>query len=246
MKGIIVTDTLNLSKRLTMIASFLPQGAYFADIGSDHAYLPCYVCLYDQTARALAGEVNVGPYKSACETVSTYGLLDQIDVRLGDGLEVLRNDPVEQIVIAGMGGSLIKKILNSGKQSLSSVERIIAQPNIGEKNVREWFLENNFAIINEVIIEENDHFYEVIIADRVINNQPYSDNTLQKDLFFGPKLLNERSASFLKKWAFQEKKFTKILDQMKQASIQDHKKIKQLELELDWIKEVINYGENNS
>src|SRR5690625_254647 len=107
-KEIIVTDAINLSKRLTTIATFLPSGAYFADIGSDHAYLPCYVCIHDKEARAIAGEVNEGPYNSACETVKAYELNNQIEVRLGDGLHVIDNEQIKQVVIAGMGGSLIR------------------------------------------------------------------------------------------------------------------------------------------
>lgn len=234
-----MTVTINLSKRLKTIASFLPEGSFFADIGSDHAYLPCYVCLKDQNAKAIAGEINEGPFKSAYETVISYKLNNQIQVRLGDGLAVIGNEPIKQIVIAGMGGSLITNILNNGKTYLDHVKRIIVQPNIGEKNVRKWFLENNFTIVNEVIIEENEHVYEILVADKGINNQLYSDQALDKQLFFGPILLNEKSPVFLKKWIFQQKKLQQIITQMKQATIQNKEKIKQLEQELHWIEEVI-------
>lgn len=240
-----MTETINLSKRLTTIATFLPPSAYFADIGSDHAYLPCYVCLQDPNARAIAGEVNEGPYQSASETVATYELADQIKVRLGDGLEVLANDPIKQVVVAGMGGSLITQILNEGRHSLHGVERIIAQPNIGERNVRKWFLENSFTIINEVIIEENNKIYEIIVADKEIEDHPYSDQEMEKQLFFGPLLLNEKSPIFIKKWTFQKKKLQQVILQMKQAKVQNKEKMNQLEQELQWIEEVIDHGNNN-
>src|SRR5699024_6975282 len=104
----------NFSNRLKTIASFLSTGTFFADIGTDHAYLPCYVCLNDKQARAIAGEVNEGPYQSACETVRSHHLTEQIEVRKGDGLHVLKQDPVDELVIAGMGGALITNILNNG------------------------------------------------------------------------------------------------------------------------------------
>lgn len=236
--------TINLSKRLAMIASFLPEGAFFADIGSDHAYLPCYVCLEDRTAKAIAGEVNEGPYQSACETVATYALTDQIEVRLGNGLEVLENASVNQVVVAGMGGSLITNILNEGKNFLIDVERIIVQPNIGEKNVRKWFLENDFTMIQEIIVEENDHLYEILVAEKGNKDQPYSDN-LEKELFFGPILLKEKSKVFLKKWRIQKEKSKKVIEQMKQATVQNNEKIQQLERELHWIEEVINDEKNH-
>ncbi len=240
-----MADTINLSKRLKIIASFLPQGAFFADIGSDHAYLPCYVCLRDKDARAIAGEVNEGPYKNACETVATFDLASQIEVRLGDGLEVLENDPIKQIVIAGMGGSLITKILNDDKSGLKQVKRIIAQPNIGEKNVRKWFLENNFTIISETIVEENEHLYEILVADKGADDFAYIDQELEKQLFFGPLLLKEKSSAFLKKWGLQQKKLQQIIEQMKEATVQDEKKINQFEQELLWIEEVIYHERND-
>lgn len=244
-KEIIVTDTINLSKRLTTIATFLPAGAYFADIGSDHAYLPCYVCTQDKDAYAIAGEVNNGPYQSARETVRTFALEGQIKVRLGDGLQVVGNDPIKQVVIAGMGGSLITKILKDGNQYLSSVERIIAQPNIGEKNVRKWFLDNNFLLKEETIVEENGHLYEILVADKGENDPVYTDQELDRQLFFGPLLLREKPPAFIKKWTLQKRKQQQIIAQIKQATIQDKGKIKQMERELQWIEEVLCYEKDN-
>src|SRR5699024_8793468 len=78
-KEIIVKYTINLSKHLTTVTIFLPSGAFFVYIGFDHAYLFCYVCKHDKQARAIAGEVNAGPYYSACETVKAYELTNQIE-----------------------------------------------------------------------------------------------------------------------------------------------------------------------
>ena len=240
-----MTQIINLSKRLTAVASFLPQGAYFADIGSDHAHLPCFVCLEDDSARAIAGEVNIGPYESAYETVRSYNLTNRVEVQLGDGLEVLADTKVSELVIAGMGGSLITSILNNGKQYLHSVKRIIAQPNIGEKNVRIWFIKNGFTITNEVIIKESNHIYEILVADRDAKANPYLAEIQEKQLLFGPLLLKNKSKIFREKWRFQEIKLGQVIDQMKQATVQNIEKINQLEKELRWIKEVTSDGETN-
>src|SRR5690625_3858580 len=101
---------IKLSKRLQKIADIITKGSYFVDIGSDHAYLPCFVCLSDPTTKAIAGEVREGPYERALETVNYYQLGDQIQVRLGNGLNVI-DENVNEVVIAGMGGSLISKII---------------------------------------------------------------------------------------------------------------------------------------
>ncbi|WP_339228144.1 tRNA (adenine(22)-N(1))-methyltransferase TrmK [Oceanobacillus sp. FSL K6-2867] len=236
-------NTLKLSERLKKVSSFLPEGAYFADIGSDHAYLPCYVCLRDQKAKAVAGEVNIGPFNSAKSTVDAYQLSNRIDVRLGNGLEVLNGDTdINQVVIAGMGGSLIRTILEEGKSKLSNVERIIAQPNVDERNVRRWLLREGFTVTDETILEENGHRYEIIVADHEGNQElinPYTESQLEKQLLFGPILLRNKTDIFYEKWRSEYKKLARIVGQMKEASNVDHEKIERFERELLWIKEEI-------
>lgn len=232
-------QTVKLSKRLKVVASFLSTGTFFADIGSDHAYLPCYVCLNDKTARAVAGEVNKGPFDRALKTVAKYKLSDLIDVRLGDGLNVLNNEEVCELVIAGMGGSLITRLLEDGEHHLNSVKRIIAQPNINAKSVRKLFDQNGFILTQEAIIEEDHQIYEILIADKGIQNNPYSDRIKEKQLLFGPILLNDKSKTFLKKWKYECENMEKIISQMKQAKAHNDEKLIQFEKELKWIKEVL-------
>lgn len=115
----------NLSKRLEKVASFVPKGAIVADIGSDHAYLPCYLVHKGIIQKAVAGEVVKGPYQSALKKVKEEGLENQITVRLADGLEAIESaDHVDTITIAGMGGSLIvsilEKILKNSKPLIAS------------------------------------------------------------------------------------------------------------------------------
>lgn len=226
---------LKLSKRLLQVSSYLPKGAVFADIGSDHAYLPCHVCLHDLTARAIAGEVNEGPYYSAKETVRSYGLDQVIDVRLGDGLSILKQSEVDHLVIAGMGGSLIKRILSNDDQKLERVERIIAQPNIDERDVRLWMMEHSYVISHEFILEENGHTYEIIVGDKHAQNVAYTD----KELLFGPLLLKQRAQSFYNKWRSEQQKRERIIQQLKMAKARQQHKIELFEKELTWIKEVL-------
>ncbi|MFD2046087.1 tRNA (adenine(22)-N(1))-methyltransferase [Ornithinibacillus salinisoli] len=227
--------SIKLSKRLQIVASYLPQGANFADIGSDHAYLPCYVCANDVTARAIAGEVNEGPYQSAKDTVTYYQMNGSIDVRLGDGLNVVRPAEVDQVVIAGMGGALIKSILEQGKDKLQEVKRIIAQPNVDEKNVRSWLINNGYVITHEGITEENGHTYEIIVADKSENQMSLTD----QEILFGPFLLKNRPSVFYDKWKLELEKRLRVIEQLQQAKVKPTDKIKQFESELNMIEEVL-------
>lgn len=228
-----------LSKRLQKVADYLPEGANFADIGSDHAYLPCYVCLKDPTARAIAGEVNQGPLDSAKEEVFSHQLQDRIETRLGNGLAILDEKEVDQITIAGMGGPLIRDILNDGKSKLATVQRIIVQPNIDARSIRQWFLEYGYELIAEDILEENGHIYEVLVAEKGEPTKPYSMNR-EKELWLGPYLMKENNRVFQKKWYEELKKKNYILDEMKKAKTVDPRKVKQLDQEIGWLKEVLS------
>ncbi|TMN20985.1 tRNA (adenine(22)-N(1))-methyltransferase [Lentibacillus cibarius] len=226
---------IKLSDRLNKVASFIPHGTFFADIGSDHAYLPCSICLQDITAQAIVGEVNEGPLQRARETVSNNHLTDRIDVRLGDGLDILQPGEVSAVVIAGMGGSLIQSILEKGKLRLKGVGRIIAQPNNDERNVRSWFSSHGYVITNEVILEENGFLYEIITGDKQVEGQTLSE----RQQLFGPRLLEHKSNLFRKKWERELMKRRRIIDQMQRAKAPDVSKIAIFEKESKWIKEVL-------
>lgn len=237
--------TLQISKRLQLIASELSQGTYFVDIGSDHAYLPCYVCLNDQKARAIAGEVAEGPYSRALATVSHFKLNERIDVRLGNGLQVIKeNELVKEIVIAGMGGSLISSILLEGINSLYNVNKVILQPNNNETKVRKTLRELNFTLTKEFMIEENELIYEVLVAEQKNNTSikdPYNKQMFEKQLFFGPYLMYEKSPVFIKKWTKEKDKILKTIKQMERSQNKNiQTKIRRFKEKVKWIEEAIS------
>lgn len=198
-----------LSQRLEAIASFVPQGARLADLGSDHAYLPLFLIEKGRVDFAIAGEVVQGPYQSALQNVEQAGQSDKISVRLANGLVAVEPaDHVTTVTIAGMGGRLIADILEAGKDKLVAVERLILQPNNREDDVRRWLLANGFQLVAEKILEENDKIYEILVAEK-----GQSDLTADQ-LRFGPYLLEEQSATFQKKWLKELDKLTYALGQV--------------------------------
>ena len=111
---------MELTPRLKKIAGLLPDKAKtLADIGTDHAYLPVYCLLNGICENAVAMDVNEGPLKRAEENTKKYNLEDKISLRLSDGIQKLKKGEADVIVIAGMGGLLIQKILEDGKDILT-------------------------------------------------------------------------------------------------------------------------------
>jgi len=231
-----------ISKRLQTIATYITPGTLFADIGSDHAYLPCYVCLRDENAQAIAGEVKEGPYLKANSTVQAYGLDKRVDVRFGDGLDVIHDyDAVKEIVIAGMGGSLINQIIEKGKEKLQTVNRMILQPNNQADQVRKNLLKTTFSLVDEEIIKENEQIYEILIAQKNAPLTIYNDDVeLEKQIMFGPVLMKRKSPVFKQKWQSEHTKLTKVVQQIKSANNQKYKsKLDLLKQQIQWIEEVL-------
>ena len=213
---------VTLDQRLTKVVSYIPQGAVLADIGSDHAFVPCYCIQQGLIERAIAGEVNVGPMEAAQGQVALVQLEEKIDVRLGSGLTVLTPGEVTAVTIAGMGGTLIATILEEGKAHLSGEERLILQPNVDAVDVRRWLLANGYALLSEAIVKENGKIYEILVAEQG-EEMLYSEEEEQRDweLFFGPQLMREKAPAFIEKWQTEKEKRQYILEQMQQGNGSD-------------------------
>lgn len=201
-----------LSKRLETVAKFVPQDAIVADIGSDHAYLPCYLVHNNIAKSAIAGEVVKGPYDSACHEVQKEQLTNKITVRLTDGLAAIQpGDEVTAITIAGMGELLITSILEKHPLALEGVERLILQPNIHAKVIREWALQNSWKIIDEVILLEDEKIYEILVLERG------EMNLSELEKLLGPVLKQQHSDVFHSKWTREVEQWGHVREALQKA-----------------------------
>ena len=205
-----------ISKRLELVASFVPQGAILLDVGSDHAYLPIELIERGKIESAIAGEVVEGPYQSAVKNVEAHGLKEKIQVRLANGLAAFEEgDQVSFITIAGMGGRLIARILEEGLEKLSNVRRLILQPNNREDDLRIWLQDNGFQIVAESILEEAGKFYEILVVEAGQMKLSASD------VRFGPFLSKELSPVFVQKWQKEAVKLEFALGQIPDKNLEE-------------------------
>lgn len=231
-----------LSERLKTVASFVPEGSRVADIGSDHAYLPCYLMNKQIITSAVAGEVNEGPFQSAINQVKRSGFTDEIAVRKGNGLEVLTPGEVDVITIAGMGGQLIRDILLEGQEKLTSVKRLVLQPNVAAHLLRERLSDLNWELVEECILEEDQKVYEVLVFDAGNGKRPYEgmgQKELFKSMLVGPILLQKQNDAFRKKWQNELMKRERILMSLSKTDGVSDKEA-QVRNERDIIKEVLS------
>ncbi|MBO2531418.1 MAG: tRNA (adenine(22)-N(1))-methyltransferase TrmK [Thermoactinomycetaceae bacterium] len=205
------------SERLQAVARWVPAGTTVADIGADHAHLLIHLVLRKRIEKGIAGELNKGPFENARSQVRRWGLSDRIEVRRGDGLSVLKEGEADVIVIAGMGGPLIAKILDQGREKLSGAFRLVLQPNTGGERVRRWLRQNGWAPVGETLVEEGGTLYEIIAAERgedeaLYRQPPASEEQL---LLLGPLLWKEKHPLLIKKWLQELAARERILERVR-------------------------------
>ena len=111
---------LILQPRLQALADLVAGGARIADVGTDHGYLPVYLLQEKKIAFAIASDINVEPLEHARRTAKEFGITENIDFRLCGGLDLIGNEEVDTVIIAGMGGETIAAILTAANWLLKS------------------------------------------------------------------------------------------------------------------------------
>ena len=162
---------MELSPRLAAIAAQVPPGARLADIGTDHAYLPVALLLEGTIPSAVASDVNRGPLDRGRETARQAGVEDRIDFRLCDGLTGLDAHQADAVVIAGMGGELIARILAQAPWTRKVL--LLLQPMTAQPELRRWLGENGYRIRKETLVREGEKLY-VILAVTGGEESPFS------------------------------------------------------------------------
>lgn len=157
---------IKLSDRLHMIAERIKPAKTMADIGTDHGFLPIYLRETGQCNKVIMTDISFPSLDKARENAARCSdeISSGFEFRAGDGLDVLSYGEVEAVVIAGMGGKLIRDILASDMEMTRSVERFVLQPRIGQGYLRKWLCSNGFIITSEDLVVEGDYIPEIITA----------------------------------------------------------------------------------
>ena len=164
--------------RLLSAIPYLTRGGCVADVGTDHAYLPIYLVGEGISSRALACDINEGPIRSARKNIEAAGLSDRIDTLRTDGLCGVEAFSPDDVMIFGMGGELIARILEDAPWVKDERIGLILQPMTRAAALRAWLLENGFEILGETVTFE-DKYYQTIHARYCGKSGEYSAAELQ-------------------------------------------------------------------
>lgn len=207
---------VQLSERLTAIAEMVTEGNRLVDVGCDHGYLPVYLMLQHKIPRAIATDVGKGPLTRAQEHIAQYHMEAYIETRLCNGLSEIRSGEGDTLVIAGMGGPLMERILSEGRHALPGFQELILQPQSDIPHFRCFVMQNGYQIIQEEMILEDGKFYPIMKAVPYEGERPAVWSRAEE--MFG-RLLLERKHPVLKLYLERELRIrSEISAQLESAS----------------------------
>jgi len=223
---------MELSKRLKFIASHIEKCKSIVDIGTDHGYIPIYAVKNNLCESAIASDINKDPVRKSKLNISLEGLSEKIETRLGGGLEPIKTKEVDGIIIAGMGGNLIRDILEEGKNKLPFFKFIILQPAQNPEVLREYLYNNGYKILEEDLCFDEGIYYELF---KVVKNN--EEHTKVDNIFyeFSPILLKKKHTLMLPYLESKEEKYKKILGFIKDDSESAKKRKEEIKEKLNFI-----------
>jgi tRNA (adenine22-N1)-methyltransferase len=165
-----------------------------ADVGTDHAQLLAWLVAHGRASAGIGIDVNEGPLEQARRTLAAAGV-SGVELRRGDGLRPLVPGEVDVVVLAGMGGARIVRLLEEGPAVVAGLRALVLQPNTDWIHVRRWVMERGLWLAGEAMAEDRGKFY--VVLD--VRPPPCAvvPTWTDEELELGPRLLMERPPAFV-------------------------------------------------
>ena len=235
---------IQLSKRMSALASMVTEGSRLADIGTDHGYIPIALVQEKKIPSAIAMDVGKGPLSRAREHIHSQGLDTYIETRLSDGLTELHAGEADTVLIAGMGGMLMVRILNGGRHCLPGIRELILQPQSEIHLVREFLKEHGYEITAEDIVLEDGKYYPMFRAEMIHDFKKsggQSEETSWKtcQYFYGD-VEKQRSPEVLRTFLLHEQeKNSTIMERLRENGRASSDRMKELQEQEKLIRETL-------
>ena len=192
-----------ISRRLEAIASLVEDNKKIIDIGCDHALLDIYLIKNKKNLNIIASDINNNALNNAKDNIKKYRV--DIDIRLGNGLDVVNKDEIHTIITSGIGAHTIVGILYNNIDKLENVDTIIIQSNNDLHFIRQKVVKLNYYIEDEILVLDKNIIYTIIKFKKGIRK--YN----KKQLLLGPVLLNKKGDLFKKKCLLEKQKIELVL-----------------------------------
>ncbi len=153
-----------LNPRLLCAAGFVRQGATFADVGTDHAYLPLFLLGEGRIVRAVCTDINKGPLESARRNAEACGMTERCEFILTDGAAALSDMNITDYAICGMGGELIADIIERAPHLAAKDVSLILQPMSRQSALRKYLAAKGFDITAEGYSKDAGKYYVCMLV----------------------------------------------------------------------------------
>lgn len=203
-----------LTPRLQEIADRIIPCNCVADIGTDHAYLPVYLCMIGKAKHGIASDIRQGPVERAKATLMRYHMEALIEPRLGGGADTLVAGEADCLVIAGMGGLMISGILLENPEVFAKASQILLQPMSHIPELRRFLWENGYTVLTETLAREEGKLYHILAVRQGKEPEPMTES----DLYFGRYLCKERPKHFDYYIKKQQQKLSRMAEGLKAAT----------------------------
>lgn len=199
---------MEISSRLECIAKMIEKCDSIADIGTDHGYVPIYLIKKGICKHAIASDINMGPVEKARLNIEHENAEKSIECRLGPGFSTVKPMEVNVAIIAGMGGNLIRDIIEEGIQVFKSLDYVVLQPVQNPDVLRKYIYESGYIVLDEDLCKDENKYYEVIKIK--YNNEP----KVLSDVYYEvSKILLEKKHPLVKEYVcLKIKKYDKIFN----------------------------------
>lgn len=178
-----------ISKRLKTIANLLNKDQVVCDVGSDHGLLAIYLIKNNIANKVYAIDNKEGPLSFAKENIKMHDVDASVFTLLSEGLSKMPTD-TDAAVIAGMGYSTIKNIIENDLDKAKNLNQIIIQTNNQHHLLRKFLFDNNFNIIKEAFVSENSQDY-------IIMSVKYTNNKILLDPYISEYLIKNKNIQYL-------------------------------------------------
>lgn len=182
-----------------------------ADVGTDHGYIPIYLVKNNICTKAIAMDIKKGPLERAREHIGEHRLDAYIEIRLSDGLKALLPKEVASIVIAGMGGATMMKILTEGSEAAEAARELILQPQSERMELRSFLAQEGYHILEEDMIFEDGKYYPMMRVKKTKEIRVGENGFQRIELKYGPCLLKQRHPVLREYLIWQKEQKEKVL-----------------------------------
>jgi len=206
---------MELSIRLKTIASMIEECDSAIDVGTDHGYVPIYLVENGVIKNAIASDINRGPVEKARKNINQSNVNDKVSCRLGSGLSTVSRGEVQIAIIAGMGGNLIRDILEADLDVVKEFKYMILQPVQNAEILREYLYITGYDILDEEICNDDGKFYEIIKVK--YDNKPIEVDKIYYEI---SKILLDKKSKVMQCFIeYKLQKYSKVYDNLNEKTI---------------------------